>query len=125
MRCQKADPLALFAAVLAGCALVASVFILLAIATAAPARTADTRQPVAHNRPAPTVVRETVVQPDHEGPNTSTLVLIGMGAAAALLGAGYLGARIALRTSGASHTTAAPATSSTPMARGQASQTGI
>ena len=50
-----------------------------------------------HNSPAPTVVRETVLQPASGGPDTITLVLIGIGAAAALLGAGYLGARIAIR----------------------------
>ena len=106
----------------AACALAASAGVLLAIAAAAQARSADTwPQPVVHTSPAPTVVKETVLQPDRNGPNTSTLVLVGIGAAAALLGAGYLGARIALRTSGASRTTASPATSSTPMAREQAS----
>jgi hypothetical protein len=56
------------------------------------------RQPVVHISPAPTVVRTTFVPPSHHGPNTMTLVFIGVGAASALLGAGYLGARIALRT---------------------------
>ena len=37
------------------------------------------------------------MQPASSGPDTITLVLIGIGAAAALLGAGYLGARIAIR----------------------------
>jgi|tagenome__1003787_1003787.scaffolds.fasta_scaffold17351736_2 hypothetical protein len=79
------------------CALAASACILLAIAAAAHARIADTRQTVGPNGPAPTVVRETLVQPASSGPDTITLVLIGIGAAAALLGAGYLGARIAIR----------------------------
>jgi hypothetical protein len=82
------------------CALAASAYILLAIAAAAQARPADTwPQPVLHNSPAPTVVKETVLQPADSGPDTITLVLIATGAAAALLGAGYLGARIAVRTS--------------------------
>ena len=81
------------------CALAASACILLALATVATARPADTwPQPVVHNSPAPTVVKETILQPANSGPDTLALVLIGIGAAAALLGAGYLGARIATRT---------------------------
>ena len=81
------------------CALAASAWVLLAIAAAATARPADTwPQPVLHNNPAPTLVKETVLQPANGGPDTITLVLIATGAAAALLGAGYLGARVALRT---------------------------
>jgi hypothetical protein len=81
------------------CALTASAYILLALAAAAQARPADTwPQPTVHNSPAPTVVRETVLRPANDGPDTIALVLIATGAAAALLGAGYLGARIALRT---------------------------
>ena len=72
--------------------------ILLALAAAAPAHTADNVQRVVHDSTSPTIVKETVVQPDSGGPGTIALVLIGIGAAAALLGAGYLGARIALRT---------------------------
>jgi hypothetical protein len=80
-------------------ALTASACILLAIAAAATARPADTwPQPVLHNSPAPTVVRETILQPGNSGPDTLALVLICVGAGAALLGAGYLGARIATRT---------------------------
>jgi len=79
-------------------ALAASACILLAIAAAATARPADTwPQPAVHNSPAPTVVKETVLQPANGGPDTIALVLIGIGAGAALLGAGYLGARIAIR----------------------------
>ena len=82
------------------CALAASAFVVLALAAGATARPADTwPQPVVHNSPAPTVVKETVLQPANGGPDTLTLVLIGFGAGAALLGAGYLGARIATRTS--------------------------
>jgi hypothetical protein len=81
------------------CALAASACIVLAIAAAATARPADTwPQPVVHNSPAPTVVKETILQPANSGPDTLALVLIGIGAGAALLGAGYLGARIATRT---------------------------
>jgi hypothetical protein len=79
------------------CALAASACVMLAIAVSAHARIADTQQTVGPNGPAPTVVRETLVQPASGGPDTITLVLIGIGAAAALLGAGYLGARIAIR----------------------------
>jgi hypothetical protein len=46
----------------------------------------------------PTVVKQTVVRPDDGGPDTIALVLIGIGGAAALLGAAYLGGRIAIRT---------------------------
>jgi membrane associated rhomboid family serine protease len=82
------------------CALAASACVLLAIAAAAPARIADTRvggQPVVDDS-TPTVVRQTVLRPASSGPDTITLVLIATGAAAALLGASYLGARIAIRT---------------------------
>jgi hypothetical protein len=80
------------------CALVASACIVLALAATAVARPGDTwPQPVVHNSPAPTVVKETVLQPVDDGPDTIALVLIGIGAGAALLGAGYLGARIATR----------------------------
>jgi hypothetical protein len=80
-------------------ALAASACIALAIAAAAPARPSDTwPQPVVDNSPAPTIVKESVLQPANGGPGALALVLIGVGAAAALLGAGYLGARIATRT---------------------------
>ena len=82
------------------CALAASACVLLAIAAAAQARPADTwPQPVVHSSPAPTVVKETVLRPAGNGPDTTTLVLIATAATAALLGAGYLGARIAVRAS--------------------------
>ena len=82
-------------------ALAASACVLLVLAAAAAtARPADTwPQPVIHNTPAPTIVKETVLQPANGGPDTITLLLIGIGASAALLGAGYLGSRIAIRTS--------------------------
>jgi hypothetical protein len=81
-------------------ALTASACVLLAIAAAAQARPADTwPQPVVHNSAAPTVVKETVLRPASTSLDTITLVLIAAGAAAALLGAGYLGARIAVRAS--------------------------
>jgi hypothetical protein len=100
-------------------ALAASACALLAIAAAAHARPADSwPQPPVHNSPAPTVVRQTVLRPANDGPDTITLALIAAGATAALLGAGYLGARIALRTSGASRTTLSSARSSTSTPRG-------
>lgn len=96
------------------CVLAASACIVLALAAAAAARPADTwPQPVVRNSPAPTVVKETVLQPANGGLDTITLVLIGIGAGAALLGAGYLGARIATRTS------------STPTRRGPAPGAGV
>ena len=81
------------------CALAASACVVLALAAAATARPADTwPQPVVHNSPAPTVVKETILQPRQRRPRHAHAP-IGIGAAAALLGAGYLGARIATRTS--------------------------
>ena len=44
----------------------------------------------------PTIVRETVVRPNH-GTDAIVFVLLGVGTVAAMLGAGYLGARIAVR----------------------------
>lgn len=80
-------------------ALAASACVVLALAAAATARPADTwPQPVVHDSPAPNVVKETILRPANSGPDTLALVLIGIGAGAALLGAGYLGARIATRT---------------------------
>jgi hypothetical protein len=46
----------------------------------------------------PTVVKETIVRPE-DSPGTLALVVIGVGAATALLGAGYVGARLATRNS--------------------------
>ena len=57
----------------------------------------DPRSPSSRDVAAPTVVKETVVRPSG-GPDTIVFVLIGVGAVVALLGAGYLGARIATRT---------------------------
>ena len=79
-------------------ALAAYACILLALSSAALAHTADTPVRVVHNSPPPTIVRETVLQPNNGGPDAIVLLLIGIGTAAALLGAGYLGARIATRT---------------------------
>jgi hypothetical protein len=98
---------------------------MLALAASAAARPADTRQPALHNGPAPTIVKETVVEPDNGGLDTITLVWIGVGAAAALFGAGYLGARVALRTSRTSLARATSAESSMTTLRGQASRTGM
>ena len=80
------------------CALAASACIVLALASAAP-RVPPTagRSPSCTTARLPTVVKETVLRPADGGPDTLVLVLIGIGAAAALLGAGYLGARIAIR----------------------------
>jgi hypothetical protein len=81
-------------------ALAASACILLSLAAVAGARPADTwPQPVVHDSAAPTAVRQIALRPADSGPDTITLVLIATAAAAALLGAGYLGARIATRTS--------------------------
>ena len=94
------------------CALAALACISLAIAAAATARSPTPGpSPSFYNSPAP-IVKETVLQPADGGPDTLALVLIGIGAAAALLGAGYLGVRIATRTV-------------TPTHRGPASRTGI
>jgi hypothetical protein len=81
-------------------ALAAAACILLALAAPAGAMPADngpspaTAQ--ARTTAAPTVVKQTVVR-QTDRPNTLALVVIGAGAVAALLGAGYLGARIATR----------------------------
>jgi hypothetical protein len=81
-------------------AVAAAACILLALAAPAGAMPADNGPPpsTTHNPGAkPTIVRETVVRPANGGPTTLAFVVIGAGAAAALLGAGYLGARIATR----------------------------
>jgi hypothetical protein len=75
--------------------------ILLTLAAPAGAMPADNGPPpstTSQRSAAPTVVRETVLRPD-DGPGALALVVIGVGAAAALLGAGYLGARLAIRNS--------------------------
>jgi hypothetical protein len=56
-----------------------------------PALTGPTSSP-------PTVVKETVVQPDNGGTDTIVFVLIGAGAGVAILAAGYVGARMATRS---------------------------
>jgi hypothetical protein len=80
------------------CALGAMAAILLVLAATASARPADPG-PGIRPLPAPTIVKETVTAPGNGGPDTIVWVLIGVGTGAALLGAGYLGARIATRTS--------------------------
>jgi hypothetical protein len=85
-------PLPALAAVLAACAL------LLATAAVAAAQPYDNvpHRVVPRATPAP-VVTETVVRVAHDGPNTPVIALAGIGTVLALLGAGYLGARIATR----------------------------
>lgn len=104
------------------CALAVMACISLMIASAATAHIADTPQPVVNDSPVP-VVKETIVQPSG-GPHTLALVLIGIGAAAAMLGAGYLGGRIAIRTSATSRTEVLSASSSAPARRRRTSRTG-
>jgi hypothetical protein len=103
----------------------ASTLVVLALAVPAGARLADnfTPQTSIHHQAVPTVVRQTVIKPGGNGLGTLALVLIGVGAAAAMLGAGYLGARIATRTSGLPFTRIVSAKSSTPTHRGHASRT--
>jgi hypothetical protein len=78
-------------------ALSAIACIALAIAGAATARPIDAPSTVP-NSSRPTVVRETVVQPDGGGPDAIAYVAIGAGAAVVILAAGLLGARVATRT---------------------------
>ena len=104
------------------CALAVMACVSFMIASAATAHTADTPQPVVNDSQVP-AVKETVVQPSG-GPHTVALVLIGIGAASAMLGAGYLGARIAIRTSATNRTGVLSAGSSAPGRRGQTSRTG-
>jgi hypothetical protein len=79
------------------CALAASTCVLLAIAAAAQARPTDTwPQRMARDSAAPNLAAP---GPADGGPDTIDFVLIATGAAAALLGAGYLGAHVAIRTS--------------------------
>lgn len=80
-------------------ALVAMACILLALAACARARPADDlvpQRPAPSAAQAPTVVKETVVRPEH-GSDALMFVLIGVGAGVAVLGAGYPGARRATR----------------------------
>jgi hypothetical protein len=81
------------------CALAAMACILLALAATAGAVPGENVGPP-HTRSravaTPTLVRETVVRPGH-GTDAIVFVLIGVGTLAAMLGTGYLGARIAVR----------------------------
>jgi hypothetical protein len=80
-------------------ALAAMACILLALAATAGAVPGENVGPKSASRPVatPTVVKETVVRPS-DGTDAIVFVLIGVGAVVAMLGAGYLGARIATRT---------------------------
>jgi hypothetical protein len=81
------------------CALAAMTCILLALAATAGAVPAENVGPPLKRSRAvatPTIVRETVVRPG-QGTDAIVFVLIGVGTVAAMLGAGYLGARIAVR----------------------------
>jgi hypothetical protein len=80
------------------CALGAMAGILLVLAVTASARPIDTG-PGPQSVPSPTIIKETVVAPAGGGPDTIAWVLIAVAAGAALIGAGYLGARIAIRIS--------------------------
>ena len=83
-------------------ALAATACILLALAANSAARPADNGPapaPSTRSAPAPTVVKETVVQPSDSAPGAIVYALIAVGAAATAIGGGYLGARLALRTS--------------------------
>lgn len=79
----------------------AAACILLTLAPPAGAMPADNGPPPSTTQQraaAPTVIKETIVRADG-GPGTLTLVVIAVGATTALLGAGYLGARLATRNS--------------------------
>jgi hypothetical protein len=81
------------------CALAAMTCILLALAATAGAVPGENVGPPLKRSRAvatPTIVRETVVRPGH-GTDAIVFVLIGVGSLAAMLGAGYLGARLAVR----------------------------
>ena len=81
------------------CALAAVACILLALAATAAAVPGENVGPPpkrAHAVATPTIVRETVVRPT-DRIDALVFVLIGVGAVGAMLGAGYLGARIAVR----------------------------
>jgi hypothetical protein len=81
------------------CALAAMACILLALAATAGAMPPENVGSQLHPSRAaatPTIVRETVVRPV-DRVDAVVFVLFGVGAVAAMLGAGYLGARIAVR----------------------------
>ena len=81
-------------------ALAAMACILLALAATAgavPGENVGPQNSASRAVAVPTVVKETVVRPS-DGTDAIVFVLIGVGAVVAMLGAGYLGARIATRT---------------------------
>jgi hypothetical protein len=82
-------------------AFVACAGVALVLAASSPAVPADNLRPGSTASPGTTqtVVRENLVRTG-DGPGTVGFIAIGAGAAAALLGAGYLGARIATRSAG-------------------------
>jgi hypothetical protein len=79
---------------------VASIFAALAMATTASARLIDEFPLYPKNAPQPPTVRETVVRV-FEGPSTVAYVLVAVGVCIALVAAGYLGARVAMRRTSA------------------------
>ncbi len=83
----------------AACALAATACTLLVLAAAAgavPMENVGPQSNASNAVPAPTIVRETVVQPAG-GTDAIVFVLIGVGTLVAMLAAGYLGARMAVR----------------------------
>jgi hypothetical protein len=80
------------------CALGAIAAILLVLAVTASARPIDTAGPQLRPHGSGTTIYETVVRPGGGGPDTIAWVLMAVATGAALIGAGYLGARIAIRT---------------------------
>jgi hypothetical protein len=83
----------------AACALAATTCTLLALAATAgavPTENVGPQSNASRSVPAPTIVKETVVQRG-DGTDAIVFVLIGVGTIVAMLGAGYLGARIAVR----------------------------
>jgi hypothetical protein len=79
------------------CTLGAIVGILLVLAVAASAMPIDNGRPAPPASSPPTVIHETVVAPAGHGLDPVAWVLISVAAGAAIVGAGYLGARIAIR----------------------------
>jgi hypothetical protein len=71
---------------------------LLVFAATASAMPIDLRPSRTPTEQAPTIVRETVVGPAGGGPSTLAYVLAAVGVSIALLAAGYVGARVATRT---------------------------
>jgi hypothetical protein len=81
-------------------ALAAMAFILLALAATAgavPGENVGPQNSASRAVAAPTIVKETVVRPG-DGTDAIVFVLIGVGTVVAMLGASYLGARMATRT---------------------------